>query len=57
MKSERGVALFADRPVKRDYVVLEESIVRDDGALGELISASVKYVVGSSRLDGTAGRG
>jgi TfoX/Sxy family transcriptional regulator of competence genes len=37
---------FAKGPIKRDYVALSESTVRDEEALQELIGASVNYVLG-----------
>ncbi len=37
---------FAKGPIKREYVALSESIIRDDVALRELIGTSVNYVVG-----------
>ena len=37
---------FANGPIKREYVALSESIVRDEEALRELIGTSVNYVLG-----------
>ncbi len=48
IKESKGAEFrfFANGPIKREYVALPESIIRDDGALRELIGASVNYVVG-----------
>lgn len=37
---------FSNGPIKREYVALSKSIMRDDEALRELLGASVSYVVG-----------
>ena len=36
---------FAGGPIKREYINLSESIVQDEGALQELILASIFYVL------------
>jgi len=37
---------FANGPIKREYVMLSESIIQDDEVLQALIGSSVNYVVG-----------
>ena len=37
---------FASGPIKREYVVLSESIIQDDEALVEIFNASINYVAG-----------
>ena len=41
---------FAKGPIKRDYVALSESTVRDEEALQDLIGASVNYVLGDENM-------
>ena len=38
---------FPTGPVKREYVVLSESIIQDENELQEFVVASVNYVLGS----------
>ena len=35
---------FAEGPIKKDYVTLSESILKENEALGELMGQSVNYV-------------
>jgi TfoX/Sxy family transcriptional regulator of competence genes len=46
IKESKGAEFrfFANGPIKRDYIELSKSIIRDDEALRELIDASIKYV-------------
>jgi hypothetical protein len=39
---------FAKGPIKREYVVLSEAAVQDDGTLQQLIAMSVAYADGAS---------
>ena len=48
IKASKGseYRFFANGPVKREYLALSESLIRDDMALRELIGTSVNYVAG-----------
>ena len=39
---------FAKGPIKREYVVLSESVVQDEGMLQQLLDMSAAYAVGAS---------
>jgi len=48
IREEKGSEFryFASGPVKRDYVLLKESVIQDDQAFQEIFSQSVEFVLG-----------